>query len=521
MGLTRKEQVFTALLGAAAVSGLTTLILFLVEATNVLLPADTKFGIVFDAGSSHTSLFVYQWLANKENDTGVVSQALACQAKGPGISSYASDPAQAGESLQGCLEEALALIPKAKHQQTPMFLGATAGMRLLSQKNSSQAEDVFAAVNRVLSRSPVDFWGAELLAGQDEGALGWVTINYVLGLLVKLPLLRARPDAEPAPGRAGAEQPGPPGASPLLPQRLPGHAGPGRPVRVALHPGRGPPRPRPEPHCGGDGEPRGLCRRHPGSLQLLQLRRPRRLRLRRGLPAPRAGPVLRLLQLLPHVPLPEPHLQAAAGHGQRHCLGVLPEALEAGGGELARAGPLAARLLCLWPVRPHAPAGGLRVQPGDLGRHRVPQAGRWHRHRLDARLHAEPDQLDPSRGARPVAGTELWHLGGWSRLFGADPHGHSRGHCGAALAPGLGRLPAGAGRQRPELAGAFLSPDPQGLPCGLWPHGHMAPFCPWGHSGHGGCAVAPTVAFRSQRPSVFPMLHEGWAIATPAALRAV
>eukprot|EP00069_Balaena_mysticetus_P021847 bmy_13889T0 len=187
MGLTWKERVFTALLGAAAVSGLTTLILFLVETTNILLPADTKFGIVFDAGSSHTSLFVYQWPANKENDTGVVSQALACQAKGPGISSYASDPAQAGESLQGCLEEALALIPKAKHQQTPMFLGATAGMRLLSQKNSSQAEDVFAAVNRVLSRSPVDFWGAELLAGQDEGALGWVTINYVLGLLVKVP----------------------------------------------------------------------------------------------------------------------------------------------------------------------------------------------------------------------------------------------------------------------------------------------------------------------------------------------
>ncbi|XP_058929197.1 ectonucleoside triphosphate diphosphohydrolase 8 [Kogia breviceps] len=185
MGLTRKDRAFAALLGAAAVSGLATLILFLVEATNVLLPADTKFGIVFDAGSSHTSLFVYQWLANKENDTGVVSQALACQAKGPGISSYASDPARAGESLQGCLEEALALIPKAKHQQTPMLLGATAGMRLLSQKNSSQAEGVFAAVSRALSQSPVDFWGAELLAGRDEGALGWVTINYVLGLLVK------------------------------------------------------------------------------------------------------------------------------------------------------------------------------------------------------------------------------------------------------------------------------------------------------------------------------------------------
>lgn len=56
---------------------------------------------------------------------------LGCCVPGPGISSYASDPARVGESLQGCLEEALALIPKAKHHETPMFLGATAGMRLL------------------------------------------------------------------------------------------------------------------------------------------------------------------------------------------------------------------------------------------------------------------------------------------------------------------------------------------------------------------------------------------------------
>ncbi|XP_049753166.1 ectonucleoside triphosphate diphosphohydrolase 8 isoform X2 [Elephas maximus indicus] len=184
MGLSWKEGVLTILLGAAAASGLTTLILFLVEATSILLPADTKFGIVFDAGSSHTSLFVYKWPADKENNTGVVSQALACQAEGPGISSYTSDPALAGESLRGCLEEALALIPEAQHRETPTFLGATAGMRLLSQKNSSQAERIFAEVARVLSQSPVDFRGASLLAGLDEGAFAWITINYVLGSLL-------------------------------------------------------------------------------------------------------------------------------------------------------------------------------------------------------------------------------------------------------------------------------------------------------------------------------------------------
>ncbi|XP_059869666.1 ectonucleoside triphosphate diphosphohydrolase 8 isoform X2 [Delphinus delphis] len=573
MGLTWKERAFTALLGAAAVSGLTTLILFLVEATNVLLPADTKFGIVFDAGSSHTSLFVYQWLANKENDTGVVSQALACRAKGPGISSYASDPAQAGESLQGCLEEALALIPKAKRQQTPMFLGATGGMRLLSQKNSSQVEDVFAAVSQALSRSPVAFWGAELLAGQDEGALvlllrrmdpasggdvggrpghGWgLRPDHLCAwgphpghhhpghppplwhrtqrLHPQLPLLRARPDAEPAPGRAGAGG--------LLCGRGRGTL-PGGCSEVP------PPSPQSSP---------SLLVRHPcyhsgyrGTLALaplygspcVQAAAPRDLGQNltvegTGNPGACVAAIRGLFNFSScdgrgdcafdsvYQPPVRGQFYAAAGHGQCHHLGVLPEALEAGGGELARAGRPAARLLCLGPVHPHTPARGLRVQPGDLGRHRVPRAGRWHRHRLDAGLHAEPDQPDPSRGTRPVAGTELWRLGGRSRLFGADPHGHSRGHCGAALAPGLGWLPPGAGRQRPELAGAFLSPDPQGSPCGLWPRGHMAPFCHWGHSGHRGCTVAPTMAFRCRRPSRFPMLHEGWAIATPAALRAV
>lgn len=43
----------------------------------------------------------------------------------------------------------------------------------------------------------MDFWGAELLTGQDEGAFGWITINYVLGRLVKVP------QAAPGWGRRG------------------------------------------------------------------------------------------------------------------------------------------------------------------------------------------------------------------------------------------------------------------------------------------------------------------------------
>lgn len=42
MALSWKERVFMALLGTATASGLTVLVLILVEATNILLPADTK-----------------------------------------------------------------------------------------------------------------------------------------------------------------------------------------------------------------------------------------------------------------------------------------------------------------------------------------------------------------------------------------------------------------------------------------------------------------------------------------------
>lgn len=41
-----------------------------------------QYGIVLDAGSSHTALYIYKWPAGKENGTGVVAQHSECQVKG-------------------------------------------------------------------------------------------------------------------------------------------------------------------------------------------------------------------------------------------------------------------------------------------------------------------------------------------------------------------------------------------------------------------------------------------------------
>lgn len=49
-------------------------------------PPFWQYGIVLDAGSSHTSVYVYQWPAEKENNTGMVQQTHVCNVKGtPGV----------------------------------------------------------------------------------------------------------------------------------------------------------------------------------------------------------------------------------------------------------------------------------------------------------------------------------------------------------------------------------------------------------------------------------------------------
>lgn len=138
-----------------------------------------KYGIVLDAGSSHTSVFIYKWPAEKENNTGMVRQTHACGVKGKGISSYSANPEGAGMSLQECMEEAKQKIPVHRHQETPVYLGATAGMRLLKIENEDGSEKVLASVAHSLQKYPFSFQGARIISGQEEGAFGWITVNYL------------------------------------------------------------------------------------------------------------------------------------------------------------------------------------------------------------------------------------------------------------------------------------------------------------------------------------------------------
>uniref|UniRef100_A0A663NEC8 Ectonucleoside triphosphate diphosphohydrolase 8-like n=1 Tax=Athene cunicularia TaxID=194338 RepID=A0A663NEC8_ATHCN len=180
-----KKHFTSAIVGALIALSIIALVLSLVRIEDVTLPPTVKYGMVFDAGSSHTSLFVYEWDSDKENDTGVVSQNLSCDVQGQGISSYANDPPKAGDSLRECLDKAMKVVPAGKQRDVPAYLGATAGMRLLREQNSSAADQVLAEVTKTMQEYPMAFKGAQILTGEEEGAYGWITINYLLESFTK------------------------------------------------------------------------------------------------------------------------------------------------------------------------------------------------------------------------------------------------------------------------------------------------------------------------------------------------
>lgn len=100
------------------------------------------------------------------------------------MSSFASKPEQVGpEHLDGLLQHALKIVPNEDVKETPIFLLATAGMRLLSNVEQQLLLD------RICSyiRSNSDFLlpdcdlHIQVISGETEGLYGWIATNYLLG----------------------------------------------------------------------------------------------------------------------------------------------------------------------------------------------------------------------------------------------------------------------------------------------------------------------------------------------------
>ena len=102
----------------------------------------------------------------------------------PGISSFNAQPQKVGKHhVKKLLELALSIVPKSQHSRTPIFLHATAGMRLLTPTEQQQINDNICSY--IGSNS--DFYIPEcashvnILNGDVEGLYGWLAINSLIG----------------------------------------------------------------------------------------------------------------------------------------------------------------------------------------------------------------------------------------------------------------------------------------------------------------------------------------------------
>ncbi|XP_034047691.1 ectonucleoside triphosphate diphosphohydrolase 2 [Thalassophryne amazonica] len=71
-----------AVLAGLLLFGCVAILLLTVPTADVKETPGFTYGIVLDAGSSHTNLYIYKWLADKQNGTGVVTQHRECHVKG-------------------------------------------------------------------------------------------------------------------------------------------------------------------------------------------------------------------------------------------------------------------------------------------------------------------------------------------------------------------------------------------------------------------------------------------------------
>jgi Golgi apyrase len=105
-----------------------------------------------------------------------------------GISSFADNLDGIPAYLAPLLDHARTHIPPSLHSETPLFLLATAGMRLLSPEQQAAVLQTtcnflrFHSDFRIDSPSSVGPCGSSvrIITGEEEGLFGWIAVNYLM-----------------------------------------------------------------------------------------------------------------------------------------------------------------------------------------------------------------------------------------------------------------------------------------------------------------------------------------------------
>ena len=105
-----------------------------------------------------------------------------------GLSTFANDVEGIGTYLRPLLEHARTHIPPSLQPETPLFLLATAGMRLLTPEKQAEVLQTtcqflkFHSNFKIEEASKVGPCGSSvrIITGEEEGLFGWIAVNYLM-----------------------------------------------------------------------------------------------------------------------------------------------------------------------------------------------------------------------------------------------------------------------------------------------------------------------------------------------------
>ncbi|TIB08740.1 hypothetical protein E3P89_02936 [Wallemia ichthyophaga] len=161
-----------------------------------------NYAIIIDAGSSGSRSQIYSWELGRRGDAQYahallpnVELGLGRGAPGdtlgdtpspsgwkvePGLSALSPTASTLELYLRQLIQPALALLPPSARPTTPVYVLATAGMRLLAPQQAhallSSADDALAAI---LPHHRAHL-SSRIISGEEEGFFGWLAVNYLM-----------------------------------------------------------------------------------------------------------------------------------------------------------------------------------------------------------------------------------------------------------------------------------------------------------------------------------------------------
>ncbi|XP_023334780.1 ectonucleoside triphosphate diphosphohydrolase 1 isoform X2 [Eurytemora carolleeae] len=138
---------------------------------------EALFLAVVDAGSSHTSFYIFQVMSSQE-----LKQIEECYIDG-GVDEFLFNLEQLDIYFSICLDVVYGVLPTDILRSTPLYVGATAGLRLLQISNPEGAESIMMYIRDFFSRTEFIFKDEHcwILTGKEEGVYSLISTNILEG----------------------------------------------------------------------------------------------------------------------------------------------------------------------------------------------------------------------------------------------------------------------------------------------------------------------------------------------------